>query len=497
MMVRKACVIMCLIAATLPSAAASGEDAFTVKGPVVYPTDATTSAGLRLLLIHNAPTLKGAEILTTHATIHEHRATFLGSSVSPLPSTPYIQRDLSVRNYTVTNSTIRILTGWNTESYLGLVAGDGSLLTVQGPTTFEPREASAIGNAAMTNGDDPRSIHFNHTIRGAHFHQSGTGRIEYHGPGHAKIRGGTVEVQTPDETRRHETGNQQTGPAEATITWLFIELHGPATLRIPNAPFQAAAEEATARWHGTARFTPTAGQLHTREGTHTPPGGIVELEGDFRAHMTPEGATASLRLSGELTSSTLLLTPAPHGAHEGQARSALLLIVAVAVGASGSALIGIPILRRRHRRQVEAQGPFTLEEYEALINEYLARKEWRRALGYVRLARRVAPTSGRLAMAEGDCLAGLGDHATAARLYEEADALLSDGEAAMQLARLLKENGRPPREVERWLQRALGKTPSLVADIEDEFPELKKRPDWKARLRKAWRIYEGEWTGRR
>lgn len=114
--------------------------------------------------------------------------------------------------------------------------------------------------------------------------------------------------------------------------------------------------------------------------------------------------------------------------------------------------------------------PFTVEELVTLAEYSADREEWARALGFVRLAIKKAPTSARLRMDEGYFLESLGRTKAALESYRKASELTAEGDPLFHVGRLLLGLGQETAAVEA-LAAALDRSPELVLDIDGD-PEL-------------------------
>lgn len=489
-MVRRAWVLTLAALFLFPMASATeGRGTFTTQGAVSFPAGTRLEGAPLAVFVPDAAQVTDLRIEVPQGTVFEFTARFQG--VGLLPSVQLGNTD--VRKWTVTDAVVSLTEG-DHSGFFGVYSEPGSKVVVEGQVQEEPAAASGIGNGKSTDGEAPESFNYFHEIATPHMRGEGQGRMEYTGMGGVKLRGPDVEIRSSNVTR-HETGKKQTGPTEETATWLYIRFDAPATLSAGEAPFQIATAEATAAWDGTLLFRPTDGRLQAQDETYLPRGGTVELEGTFTARLAPlpGGRTARMDLSGDMRSSSLLRqAPVPVPSSSPLEGVPLLLVIGAAVALGGGAGA---YLWHRHRQQDRAllDVPADAEFFTDMADVWIAAEDYGRGLHWMRRAREKAPTSARLAADEAFCLAKLGRLEEALKAWEEAHAVASDGDPAFGAAGTLLEIGAPLEVVEKWLGRALEKSPGLVLQAEETFPEVVERPGWEAMARRAWDRLEEGW----
>lgn len=348
---------------------------------------------------------------------------------------------------------------------------------------------------------------YEHDVPGAHLLMKVRGDLEAVATGEMKVRGVTLHVRADEGNFTIRTGtfhDSQDRVRNETTQWAILEGEGMRVSFQTSTPFEIALARADLLWQGSAFFKALSGDLTAGDTHYASREDNVRLDGTFQGSLAPissKGSTrALLEVRGDLVETTLV------GAEAARVRfapgSSPFILLGVALGAVVSASAGGLLLFHRRQRQVTKRGPdtgtgalplsspeLTTEYYVSLAEQALQFEDHVKALHWITLARETAPTSAHVASTLAYVLGELGHYDEALRAYEEASRLDgSEGEADLNAARLAQTAGEPPEVVERFLLRALERSPEFVVDVEDD-PQLQGlvgRPLVRKALRVAW-----------
>jgi tetratricopeptide (TPR) repeat protein len=265
-----------------------------------------------------------------------------------------------------------------------------------------------------------------------------------------------------------------------------------ATVQVDSrSPWILAAPAASVRWDGVATLSASTGSFDAPEGRYEALRDDARLRGRFQAALAPEvvhGQVGTrLVLSGDVEETTLPLSAAaaqawfppesPRFAH---------LVVGVMVGLGASVGAGAYLASRRRPRAPALS--LTVEDCMAAATKAADEEDWERAIQWLRRVRAMAPTSARTCADLAHALCQTGRKDEALHTYEEASRLAHDGEADFNGAVVAAEAGRPPHEVESWLERALDRTPMYVVDVDSDpvFQGLRGRARFERIVADAW-----------
>lgn len=486
-MLRRAWAITLAALMLFPLAAASSEGSFLLRGSLSFASPAGTESPLLALFVADASRLDTLRVEVSRATVFEYRVTFHGAENMPRVQVSPTQE----RTWTLTDAVIRMVPQGDHEGYLGVYPGPDALLTTTASREMEPRSLSEIGTKS-TDGEAPENVNYYRKVVGPHFRHHGQGSATSRGVGGVKIAGPDMEITTPETRTTHATGLTRTSPAEETRTWLYVRFDAPATLLLEGAPYEAATAETRAVWDGSVRFAPTSGNLRHDGRIYEPAGVSTQLEGAFTADLVPlrEGE-ARMTLAGELRSTSMSYAPAPAPVDATRSFPWVALLVAAAVVAMGGGAMTAGVLSALRRKEPTASVlpnpfPFSAEDCMQASDRCADVEDWARALEWAERARRLAPTSGEAAGQVAWALEKLGDAAGAYAAYAEASRLLpSEADYAFLAARQARELPERAHEVEDFLKLALERDPGHAFDVEQEFPELARRPEWRRILQEA------------
>lgn len=474
----------------------------TLKGPLRLPTGAEGSAAVAGLIFNDtanlsrltvdAPTLRACRFESTYTEVG------LPEPVLSVPSEP---KKLCALLHDARASMSATDAGWvglygTPGARLEVAATAGSSITPRPYTPLASIGARGVGSTT----DGPERPWYYQNVTGRNLLWSASGVATYDGPGKAKFLGPSLYIESAEGSSECETGTTPTTATQRLVRWCHLEWDSGVLTLETSSPFDLAARSVPSlRWDGRASLPPATGELRTATDAYEAADHSAILDGRFTATLAPHRDGAKMRVEGDLRDTTLSATarslaPAPLGP---AGWLPWVLVGAVAVGAGGGMAAVVTILRRRHKRQLQAQRlPFTVEDCEAAASACIVEERFAAALAWIQRARLLSPTSARLVSTEAFCHDRLGNAAEALQRYEEAHRLSTDGDAALNAARILRDMGDSPYHMEELLRSALRRSPELVVDLREEFPDLETREDWKRALREAGERYEGEWTGR-
>jgi hypothetical protein len=316
--------------------------------------------------------------------------------------------------------------------------------------------------------------------------------MAYGGAGFLKMMGPDLLVSSPGDSRRVDTGVEHVSPARTIDRWVVLELENATVTMESRDSWLLAAPEASVHWDGEALLSPASGSLDMPEGRYAVSKEPARLAGRFDATFAPEdrdGKTTTRLVvhSAEVQDTSMRLASAPlwrgTAGTAGSPRLLVLLLGVVGVGAS----FGAGVLITRRRRALLPPPP-TVEDCMAAATQAADEEDWPRAIDWLKRVRRMAPTSSRTCADLAHALCQTGRRDEGLRMYEEASRLAHDGEADFNGAVVAVEAGRPPHEVEAWLERALARTPTYVMDVDSDpvFHALRGRADFERIVADAW-----------
>lgn len=333
--------------------------------------------------------------------------------------------------------------------------------------------------------------------------------MNFEGKGELRFMGPDAQVDAAENSTRHETGEETRGGTphvhERVMRWVVVKFEN-ATLTLDSTtPWLLAARDAPAvSWDGNATAKGVRGYLNAQNANYETGLGSASayFDGAFVGHLSPsrDGESAWLRLEGALRSTSLQPSTVKAPSPAGVVTWPWLIILSAAVLLSaGGAIAGTAkVMRHRQRKRIESlHAPFALKDCKDAALSFIGSGEYQRALTWLDRARTMAPRDGVLAGHEAFCLAQLGRVEDAFATYAEADRLSpGSGDAAMSAARLLRQMGAPLEEAYLWLRIALDKSPEVIADVRDVFPEVLELPEWEDTLERARRRLEESWTSK-
>ena len=351
------------------------------------------------------------------------------------------------------------------------------------------------------------------TLRTPHAWIDAPGSLRYVGPGLVKVNGPDLHLRHANGTDDVlPTGRERVSPTEVVLRWVVIEMAAGAFEADAASPWALAGASVTAHWEGEALFRTSSGEMKADEGRYVASGGAVRLSGRFDALFAPDDASGRLgtrmTLSGHVDETTLQLASASLGHRLGGDGSPLGPVVLLAGAVVGVGLVGTRAwLARRPRAPPAAPVPaeprpaedaWAVEDCMAAATAAADDEDWPLAILWLERVRAMAPTSSRTCADLAHALSQMGRPQDALRMYGEASRLAYDGEADFNGAVVALESGRPPEDVEPWVERALARTPAYVLDVESDpaFRALRGRPRFDRALADAWaRLDEDDLPG--
>ena len=479
--------------------AVPGAGTFTTEGPTTVLDGAKTDAGGPLALYADTGSLAGLQIECDNAKIHRFNQRFQPVQLAGLPRI-LVDVGYSEQTWHAEGLKVSFAEGDPT-GFLGVYPDDAASLSLQaeGETTAEPRAESAVGSRLTTSdGATPSDLEYFVHIRQTHLLLTAFGIATYGGGGDWKVNGPDIQLRTALNTTREETGLKEAANGELVWKWVVIEPAGSCTAHVARATFEVAARDAHLAWDGAMRLSPVSGSLRTEHAVYVAGSRDVTLEGAFEATLSPvnKGQKTRLELSGDLRSTSLLQQPARGATGGGSAVAwGVVLLGAVAVGAvGGAAALTVSALRRR-RAFPSASPAARAQECRSRAEEHIRQERFSEAFEWYRRARLLSPGSVYLVSQEAFCLARMGRTMEAVALYAEANRMMpDDGDAAVNIARLLRGVKGQESEVEGWLREAIEKSPIIAYELDADFPEVAEKPEWQVLIREATERYEDEWS---
>ena len=410
------------------------------------------------------------------------------------------------------------LVQWSSgEGWLGIYPGASSTLHLasSAPVGVKVSDFSTLGPAedpgaplsgANDQSDQPRQRRYYQSVAEDHLYFEATGAIRATGPMSVKILGPLLHVESREFTGDFRTG-RATGTGllqEETYQWVFFTVEDATFVMESDGLVQMAMGALSASWSGAARFTPVRGELLVDGESYSAKPGAAMVGGDFSGSLAPRRDASRLltflAIDGHLSSTTLQPQAANVAAGRGGSDLPwlpLILFGAVVVGGSAGAAVLATRRRRSATPAVAGSPPAFVGPYDGLhaddfirlADEAAVERRWARALQWAQQARRMAPTNARIRADEGEYLFQLGLFEEALLAFGEASRLDgSEGYADYRGAQAAVAAGRPVDEVLAWLERALGRSPDLVGDLElfKEFDALRGLPAYDAMVRGAY-----------
>jgi hypothetical protein len=481
----------------VPTVTAQGSGTFQVEEGATLPKGTTVGFAPALVFLSDTGGLGAIEIRADRVTLYEYADDRLQISGTPVDfSTSKVKP-----NITVLRDVHMVLERRPPGGFLGIYPSADASGTLVAGSRLEV-EARSRGRAATGTGDsdltkpdaDPKSpiAEYERTLPTPHVWMEGSGQVAYGGAGMLKMMGPDLLVTSREGPRRVDTGVEQVSPVNATYRWAVLEMENATVTMESRDSWLLAAPEASVQWEGEARLSSASGSLDVPEGRYAVSKEPARLAGRFDATFAPEerGGKTTTRLvihSAEVHDTSMRLASGP--LWQGTAGSAdpprflFLLLGVVGVGASFGA--GLVITRRRRALR---PPPLTVEDCMAAATQAADEEDWSRAIDWLRRVRRMAPTSSRTCADLAHALCQTGRHDEGLRMYEEASRLAHDGEADFNGAVVAVEAGRPPHEVEAWLERALARTPMYVVDVDSDpvFHALRGRAGFERIVADAW-----------
>lgn len=334
-----------------------------------------------------------------------------------------------------------------------------------------------MATASATSPKDyaPDHPNFQLDVPGPHQGLAMAGVLSGRVGGTLKLQGPTLVVTSNEGIRRIETGyDPEATPLQQYHRWVVLDFpEGVLEIHTRDDPTLAVGD-LTVAWTGLVAMEGAKGTVQTPQGVRTVANEPLRISG--------EGTTtleAVLENGAPVNHASITGTLAGTGIPLAKPRLEIawwvfpVFLAAVALG-----LGGIRLYRRLH-------PPVTMDECVDMANAALAGGRHAVALEWIERALVLGPETARLRMEQGDCLAALGDVAAALKAYERAAELTEDGEPLYMAALLADAVDEGPDAVERFLVRALERTPLFALDLEDDFPRLRTRRSFRAMLAQA------------
>lgn len=399
------------------------------------------------------------------------------------------------------------------EGFVAAYARPGARATLVGASASDVA-ARAHGELSTATGQPPVSPdpfasreHSRQVVDVPHAVATVPGALAYEGPLLLKVKGlrlagssseGALVLDTRPEGDPDVAG-------ERTTRWAILEADDARVEARSRTPWQMAWSEADASWQGMMTFSPLAGELRTDGAAYPASATIATLDGRFTGFLSAaqgDGGTPLTRLTleGDVSRTTLSarsdgsILPAPRALP-----GVLLAGILVVAGAAGLGFGTGALYGRRKRPSAPAASvpipvpaqvalPFSAEDCCDAGAKAASEEDWAAAAKWFARARSLAPTSARICADLAFSLSQIGDVDEALRHYAEASRLSTDGEADFNAALAALHGARPLDEVEHWLERALARTPGLVAPLEadDDFKVLHGRARYEDAVARAW-----------
>lgn len=481
----------------LPLAAASDAGSLASQGAFSFQAESTTRFHPIVALLNDTTRLDGITLSAPRVLVRHFQMTTLTLT----PTVGAVIHDTG-ETYTLHNVTMRLSSVQ--EGYLSLLGAlegtarlDSAALRA---APWPPGEISHGTSVGEPRDDEPT---FAFHVDRPHLRGHGPGTLAYDGAGRIKLLGPDLWVESDERQGFLPSGRQEGSPApggRSVLRWVVLEFEDARIVMDARSPWLAAFDNATTSWDGVATMKPVSGALEGAGARHVPTPDVARIDGRLDAHIRP-----ILTRSGDLltwwdVSGTLRTTTLHAQAlHAAPTPSGNLVAIAwpvfgavLALGATG----GYTLAGRRRRARMDARE-MDAEDYAETATAAASLKDWPEAVEWFTRARRLAPTSARLCADLAFALSQVGDHDEALRLYEEASRLSGDGEADLNGAITALGAGRPPDEVERWLARALERSPLLALDLDGDetFAPLRGRTAYEEAMERAWERLGGDGFG--
>lgn len=377
-----------------------------------------------------------------------------------------IPLEVEASSYVLNDVAISLASGEHA-GWFGVYRGPAALRVV-GERSLEIGAAtsSRIGNSANDETTpDPRLHAYEHSRTREHLSIVAQGGLHAEGDLEMKIHGLDLRFEAKENRTTVATGIQRSGDAGAQFReerWLFLRIQDGEMQSNGSAQIEAAASATELAWNGMLSSGPAIGELSEHSATYSASTEPFTIRGDLSATAAPAPLAGALGLrldlAGEMVATSMTrvaVDPATPSFSPGWFAGALAGAVLVVVGA---ALIS---RRRQAERRLEVDD---LVDLARLANE---NERYEDALSKLRAARAAAPKSATIAAEMAFALGRLGRTAEALELYEEASALSSDGQADLDAALLLLQEGGDRSRIEALIVRALDRSPILLLELED------------------------------
>lgn len=507
-----------LVAALLLLPAASAIPAkgtlTTAKGLVLPPETLLSGAGMGFYLgsLHATLPLESLVIRAEQLKVTEYAIHFIEADAPGLPYPAGAERGRDEPRERVLNNVTLTLDGGLQYGYVAVESSPlDSTLRLFSTSSSELQGLDSTTWRFTPGVEETRSDRddgYARVLHGSHVAVSASGLIELDGKAKLKLLGMTLAVTSDEGSTIFRTGDfweTETPVRERTTRWITIHSDSLALAATADAPWLAAASEIDASWEGTATLKSASGRLTSDSAAYDAVRSDVHLTGSFVSGIFPvpkdDEVNTLVRLDGDLHD-TSLRAVATQRAPIGSQSIWPLLLVGIALVAGGST-VGMLLFRGGAKKSdppvgqdtgtgalpLNAPPQMTAEYYVGLAEQALQFEDHVKALHWITLARQTAPTSAHVATTMAYVLGELGHYEEALEAYEEASRLDgTDGEADLNAARLACQAGQPVEVVERFLLRALERSPEHVVDVEDD-PELRlvmERPAVRKGIRAAW-----------
>lgn len=449
-----------LIAPLAQGASAVGE--LLVQDKAVLPTATTITSVPAAFFVPNASAMDTIQGTAAALTVRLYEERHLSASIADQrPKLRIANTDPAWQLHDVLLTISPENPGW-----LGIHASTAEVVEeASEPIVIEPQGAQRVGTGISDlDRDQPSDPYY--------LVHTGTGMISrtssewgVFGAASAKIFGPSVTLEARENTTTITTGQFQdpTNPAQIVTRWLVLETSD-FSLNATETPARLFSKSASVTWEGEALLGPTQGAIEGEQAVWKARGSSPEsLAGRFSSSITasPSGDTLTIRLEGDLRTTTLGSTAVPRAPITWFTWWPVLLAIALGV-AGGSALV----LRRKPARGDQGTTVLGADEYADLADRAADAERFDEAAEWASRARELSPTSKRLALDQAFFLFMSGAPDRARYILE--DPLLSDdADAALLHARLLIESGDFPA-AGACLARALHEEPLVLLDIESD-----------------------------
>lgn len=499
--------------ALLPTAAAASAAIDVTALNATLPSSTSARHVPIALFVRESSSLLGfgGDLATVEISYFEKTETFVDTGL--MPGVRVENPGRIEQTWSANAATIRLASGGHA-GFLGADLSEQGLLTTAAndDTTVESRPPGIFPDGTIrASAPDDVPLYAQRVIRAFLLHNV-TGQIAYEGPGELKIVGPDIEIVTPHNATRYETGAFPEGQAQIRFKWLHIRFRTAVLTLDSGEPVEVATTGVSFQAEGLVHANVIRGEIKMGEEVYPADPGPNDFEGTFSGELSPSGGSSvRMILNGDLRRTTMAAVPVPAPPGGGLGASWLALIAGAAIVAAGggfaayqwhrshqAARVALEPSEREHNLAYclyYAQAANDLDEYELTL-EWLSE-----ALEFSKDDPEIMEWQAFMLRALGDlrAAADLMDDVTVVAPWEDGEPSYWAAAFQMEIAagdERLRENAH--QDARRHLEQALQRQPMLVGRVQRDplFGPLADE-DFKAMVEEAHACLEGRIVGER